>query len=222
MRLILLGAPGSGKGTHGNLLSQFYDIPNISTGDILREAVKKGTELGLQAKEYMDAGELVPDEVMIGIVKQRLEEKDCKKGFILDGFPRTALQAEVLDNHLSSKSQHIQHVITLAVDQKKIIKRLTSRRVCRSCGKDYNIITNPPPESMKCELCGGEVWQRPDDNEETISNRLQVYIEKTRPLIDYYNQKGKLKTFDGNTTIENVQRNIREFLLIDDNFKESS
>ena len=222
MRLILLGAPGTGKGTQGNLLSQFYNIPNISTGDILRDAIEKGTELGLEAKKYTDVGELVPDDVMIGIIKKRLEEKDAERGFILDGFPRTVPQAEALDDYLSSENRNIQYVIALEVEQEKIVERLTSRRVCRSCGKDYNLITNPPPYDMRCERCGSEIWQRPDDNEATVIKRLQVYEEKTRPLKDYYKQTGKLKIFDGYGSIEDVQCDIRELLSVNDNYKKPS
>lgn len=216
MRLILLGAPGTGKGTQGNLLAKFYQIPNISTGEILREAVEKGTTLGFQAQKYLAAGELVPDEVMIEIVKQRLAEKDCERGFILDGFPRTVAQAKALDDYLGKNNSDIQHVIALEVDQKKIVKRLTDRRVCRVCGKDYNITSNPPPENLKCIQCGGDIWQRPDDNEATVVNRLQIYEKKTRPLKNYYDKQGKLKNFDGDRSIEDVQMAIRECLATDD------
>lgn len=222
MRLILLGAPGTGKGVQGNLLSQFYKIPNISTGDMLRSAIEKDSTLGSRAKKYIEAGELVPDEIIIEIVKQRLEEKDCKDGFILDGFPRTVPQAEALDAYLESNNHNIKCVIALEVDQQKIIERLTSRRVCRSCGKDYNIITNPPPKNNKCERCGGQIWQRSDDKETTVIKRLQVYEQKTRPLKEYYNRKSKLKIFKGDGSIEDVQRSIQECLSIDDNHKKFS
>jgi adenylate kinase len=212
MRIIMLGAPGTGKGTQGILLAQNYAVPNISTGEILRTAVDKGTEFGLKAKKYMDSGELVPDEVMIGIVKQRIDEDDCDNGFILDGFPRTVIQAESLDKHLQSIGKPIQHVLALEVETEKLVQRLTSRRVCRSCGKDYNVITNPPPQNNLCGKCGGEIWQRPDDNEETITTRLRVYQEKTQPLKDYYARKKILKIFDGDGPVELVHQQLREFL----------
>jgi len=210
MRLILLGAPGTGKGTQGQLLAKHYGIPNISTGDILRQDVANETELGVKAKQFMNAGELVPDDIMIGIIKQRLEQKDCTEGFILDGFPRTVPQAIALDDYLIANNKSIQFVIVLEVDYGKIVKRLSSRRVCRSCGKDYNIISSPPPDDNKCTKCGGEIWQRPDDNETTIMNRVQVYENKTHPLKSYYEKKGILKIIDGNDSIKNIQNSIRE------------
>ena len=217
LRLILLGAPGTGKGTQGNILARKLNIPKISTGDILREALQKKTELGLQAQKYMEKGELVPDEIIIGIVKERLQDKDCENGFILDGFPRTVPQAIALDTYLESQDQKIDTVIALEVEQSKLVKRLTSRRVCKKCGKDYNVITNPPPSDMKCTECGGEVIQRADDNEQTVVNRLQIYEEKTFPLKEYYTMKGNLKIFDGDGTIEDIQRNIQEYLSVDNN-----
>ncbi|MBD3289966.1 adenylate kinase [candidate division KSB1 bacterium] len=215
MRLILLGAPGTGKGTQGNLLALKLNVPKISTGDILRQAIEKKTSLGIQAQKYMQKGDLVPDEIIIGIVKERLEESDCKNGFILDGFPRTVPQAIALDTYIESKDQKIDAVIALEVERDKLVKRLTSRRVCKNCGNDYNIITNPPPEDMKCTKCGGEIIQRADDNEEIVVNRLQVYEEKTFPLKEYYTMKGNLKIFDGDGTIEDIQRNIQEYLAIE-------
>ncbi|MBN2009140.1 adenylate kinase [candidate division KSB1 bacterium] len=216
MRLILLGAPGSGKGTQGGLLSNYYMIPNISTGDILRENLKNETELGKQAKQFMDKGELVPDDVIISIVKQRLLEADCDNGFILDGFPRTVPQAQALDAYLKSQNREIQHVVSLEVEEEPIVARITSRRLCRNCGKDYNMVTNPPPADMKCTVCGGEIWQRPDDTEETVRNRLKVYAEKTQPLKDHYAQQGVLKSFAGEGTIDTIQQRIREYLSSDD------
>lgn len=215
MRLILLGAPGTGKGTQGSILANKLNIPKISTGDILRESLKNKTKLGLQAQEYMAKGELVPDEIIIGIVKERIEEKDCENGFILDGFPRTVPQAIALDTYLESYDRKIDSVFALEVEQEKLVKRLTSRRVCKNCGKDYNVITNPPPADMKCTECGGDIIQRADDNEKTVVNRLQVYDEKTFPLKEYYSRKGNLKIFDGDGTIEDIQRNIQEYLSID-------
>ncbi len=212
MRLIMLGAPGSGKGTQGGMLSDNFGIPNISTGDILRQNLKNETDLGKQAKTYMDKGDLVPDELMIEIVKQRLQVNDCAKGFILDGFPRTVPQAEALDVVLKQQDRTIQHVISLEVEEEPIVARITSRRVCKNCGKDYNMITNSPPADNICTACGGEIWQRLDDTEETVRNRLKVYAEKTQPLKDYYEQQGLLKSFVGEGTIDNIQQRIREYL----------
>ena len=212
MQLIMLGAPGVGKGTQGKLLSAHYGIPNISTGDILRQAIKQGSGLGVRAKSYMDRGELVPDDVMIDLIKQRLLEKDCNKGFILDGFPRTVQQAAALDDYLKNISKAIEYVIALDLAENKIVERLTSRRLCRSCGRDYNVITNPPPADQKCVECGGEIIQRSDDTEETVLNRLQVYQEKTKPLKAYFQKEGKLKIFQADGSIAAIQNDIRMFL----------
>ncbi len=212
MRLIMLGAPGTGKGTQGKILSAYYGIPNISTGDILRSAIEKGTELGQQAEQYMDKGELVPDGLMIGLIEERLLDDDCKNGFILDGFPRTVKQAIALDRHCQQNKNCVDFVIGLELDENKIVKRLTSRRVCRTCGKDYNLVTNPPPSDNKCVVCGGEIVQRADDTEATVRNRLKVYHEKTKPLQEYYQKKGKLKIFNSDGKIDEIQREIRVFL----------
>jgi len=212
MKLIMLGAPGVGKGTQGKLLSAHYNIPNISTGDILRTAIEQGTELGTKAKNYMNKGELVPDDVMIGLIKQRLQEDDCETGFILDGFPRTVDQAIALDEYLENVNKPIDYIIALELAENKIVKRLTSRRVCRNCGKDYNIITNPPPAENKCIVCGDEIIQRSDDTEETVLTRLKVYDEKTKPLKTYFQEKGKLKIFQADGSIEDIQIIIKSFL----------
>ncbi|MBN1155879.1 adenylate kinase [candidate division KSB1 bacterium] len=212
MKLVMLGAPGSGKGTQGYQLANYLGIPNISTGDILRQAVSNQTKLGIEAKKYMEAGDLVPDDVMIGIVRERIQESDCEAGFILDGFPRTVPQARALDQMLAEDSDDLDYVLNLNVSGDLLVQRLTSRRVCRRCGKLYNVITNPPPASMVCKECGGEIWQRSDDTEETVINRLEVYDEKTKPLRSYYKRQGKLKVFDGNGTIDEIQHSIREFL----------
>lgn len=212
MRSIFLGAPGTGKGTQAALLAEKYHIPHISTGDMLRDAVKNGTDLGKKAKEYMDAGELVPDSVMIDLVKERLLRNDCEKGFILDGFPRTIHQTEVLDTYLTEKRMTITKVVFLDVDADLLVKRLTSRRLCRKCGKDYNIITDPPPAGGKCKICGGEIYRRDDDSEETIKNRLQVYENQTNPLLDYYTKQKKLMRVDGNQSIQEVQDQIERIL----------
>ena len=208
----MLGAPGVGKGTQGKMLSAHYGIPNISTGDILREAITKGTELGVRAKSYMDKGELVPDEVMIDLIKQRLLEPDCDSGFILDGFPRTVQQAMALDDYLKKIKKDINFVLILELAESKILERLTSRRVCQSCKKDYNIITNPPPADYKCVECGGRIVQRSDDKEETVMNRLTVYKEKTKPLQAYFQEKGKVKIFQAEGLIVEIQNKIRSFL----------
>lgn len=212
MQIIMLGAPGTGKGTQGKLLSKHLKIPNISTGDILRSAVKQKSDLGKKASEFMDAGELVPDVVMIGIVRDRLMEADCKKGFILDGFPRTVPQAEALDKLLSKECAEIDFVIALDVSQSKLITRLTSRRVCSACRKDYNMLTNPPAADMICSFCGGIISQRSDDDETTVKKRLQVYENKTAPLRKYYENQSKLRHVSGIGSIDEVQGKIREIL----------
>ena len=212
MQLIMLGAPGVGKGTQGKLLGGYYNIPNISTGDILRTAIEQGTELGASAKSYMDKGELVPDDVMIGLIEQRLQQDDCKNGFILDGFPRTVAQAIALDKYLELVNKPIDYIITLELSQRKIVERLTSRRVCRNCGKDYNIISNPLPEGNKCVACGGEIIQRSDDTEAVVLKRLAVYDEKTAPLKTYFQKTGKLKEFQAEGAVVDIQNRIRLFL----------
>ncbi len=212
MRLIMLGAPGVGKGTQGKMLGAYYQIPNISTGDMLRVAIARATKLGDKAKNYMDKGELVPDDVMIDLIKERLQEDDCISGFILDGFPRTVQQAAALDKYLNNIGKAIDYIITLELAEAKIIERLTSRRVCSNCGKDYNVITNPPPEDDHCTECRGEIIQRSDDTVETVTKRLQVYEEKTKPLKAYFQRQGRLKIFQADGTIEQIQNDIRSFL----------
>ena len=213
MILIMLGAPGTGKGTQGKLLSAYYHIPNISSGDILRTAIEQKTELGMKAQKYLDEGGLVPDEIMIGIIRERLKADDCKSGFILDGFPRTIKQAEALEKYFEEAGLNLDYVIGLELPDEKIVERLTRRRVCRICGKDYNIITNPPPEDNKCEKCGGEIIQRSDDTAEIVRNRLKVYKEKTQPLKEHFNLQGKLKIFSADGSIEEIQEKIRNFLV---------
>lgn len=212
MNLIFLGAPGTGKGTQGKIFSAKRKWPHISTGDILRGAVKQGAVLGLRAKEYMDSGQLVPDSLMIDLVAERLSQDDCKQGFILDGFPRTIKQAEVLDSIMKKLNRSIDRVIALVVESKLLIARLTSRRLCRNCGKDYNMLTNPPPQDGHCEVCNGEIYQREDDKEFTVVNRLNVYQKQTQPLIDFYKQQDKLIEIDANQSIEQVQNYIEEAL----------
>lgn len=212
MRLILLGPPGSGKGTQGAWLSSKYGIPAISTGDILREAVRRGTELGKKAKSYMDAGELVPDDVIIGLIEERLSESDCAKGFILDGFPRTVPQAEALEELMKRRNWPLDAVLSLEVPDEEIVRRSVNRRVCANCGRVFNLITDPPPADGKCPVCGGEIIQRDDDNEETVRARLRVYNEQTAPLKDYYEKRGKLIRVDGVGSIEEVRSRIEAAL----------
>ncbi|HIH77863.1 MAG TPA: adenylate kinase [Halobacteria archaeon] len=208
MNIILLGLPGGGKGTQARFITEKFGIPQISTGDMLRDAVTNKTDLGLKAKEYMDAGKLVPDDLVIKIVEERLKRDDCKDGFILDGFPRTLLQAEALDKILTRMSKKIDYVINIDVPAEDIVKRLTSRRICKKCGNIYNLLSNPPKIDGKCDICGGELYQREDDKEETVRRRLQVYKEDTEPLIMYYKSKGVLKTIDGRKDIDDVKNLI--------------
>ena len=197
MRIILIGAPGSGKGTQAENIMQKYPIAHISTGDILRANVKAGTELGKNAKGYMESGKLVPDEVIIAMVESRLHESDCKDGFILDGFPRTKNQAEALDLILEKLDILLDAVVQLDVDDETVVKRLTTRRVCKSCGEIYNILSKSAKIEGICDKCGGEVIQRNDDIESVIRNRLTVFHEQTSPLIDYYRSKDLLVSVDG-------------------------
>lgn len=197
MDFIFLGAPGAGKGTQAELLSLKLNVPHISTGDILRDEVKKGTLLGEKVMVFMSKGELVPDGLILEVMKKRLEEKDCKKGFILDGFPRTLVQAESLDRLLNGIGKIIDRVIKIKVSEETIIKRLSARLVCELCGADYNLETRPSREAGRCDLCGGELEQRMDDNREVILNRLEVYVRQTQPLESYYQGQGKLIEIDG-------------------------
>lgn len=208
MNLILLGAPGVGKGTQAQLIQQKYHIPQISTGDILRAEIQKKSELGKKVQAIMKKGELVSDEIMLEIIKVRLSEPDCAKGFILDGFPRTIKQAEALDKLLEEISKTNLSAINVNVPEHEIIKRLSSRRVCGNCGKAYNLLLNPPPKDGKCEACGVEIIQREDDKEETVQKRLAVYKEKTAPLIAHYREKGNLQEVNGMQSIEDVFKDI--------------
>lgn len=211
MVLILLGAPGTGKGTQAKLLSAEFKIPHISTGDLLRAAIESKTEVGLEAKKYIDKGDLVPDTLMINLIQARLKTNDCKNGFILDGFPRTVRQAEALDLLFRKANLNLDCVIELEIEREKIISRLTSRRICRVCGKDYNIKTNPPPKDNKCGACGGEIIQRTDDTEDTIRNRMLVYEEKTKPVKDYFKEINKLKAFDADRSIEEIHTKLKNY-----------
>ena len=204
MRLILLGPPGSGKGTQANLLQDKFNIPKISTGDILRAAVKDNTDLGKQAKRFMDKGELVPDEIVIGLIKERIVEPDCEAGYILDGFPRTILQAEKLEETLAAMDQEIDSVVDLEVDPEELLVRLIGRSTCKNCGAMFHQTSHPPKVAGVCDECGGELYQRPDDNEETIVKRLEVYNKETAPLKDFYREQGKLKSIQGRGGMEDI------------------
>ncbi len=212
MRIVLLGAPGSGKGTQGKLLSSKHRIPQISTGDLLRAAVSAGTALGRQAKAAMDAGQLVSDEIVLGIIGERLGERDAAKGFILDGFPRNIVQAEALDNMLVERGTPLQAAVLINVEVEALIERLTGRRTCESCGQMYNVYTSPPRLDDRCDKCGGDLRHRADDNEETISNRLRVYDQQTSPLISYYRTQDKLKTVNGEGDIAGIFAEIEKLL----------
>jgi adenylate kinase len=212
MKLILLGPPGAGKGTQAKMLTEKYTIPQISTGDILRAAVKDGTPMGQKAKEYMNAGGLVPDEVVVGIVKDRLQEKDCVHGFILDGFPRTVAQADALQASLRDMGKELDHVISLEVDAEALVERLTGRRTCKECGRGYHVKFEPSRETGICDACGGALFQRDDDQEETIRKRLQVYADQTAPLISYYRDAGVLMQLDGMQPISQVQEKMQLLL----------
>ncbi|HEY9765470.1 MAG TPA: adenylate kinase [Chroococcales cyanobacterium] len=205
MKIILLGAPGAGKGTQARLLSESAGIPQVSTGDIFRAAIKNGTPVGLEAKAYLDRGALVPDDVVVKIVAERLKEGDCARGFILDGFPRTVAQAEALEGICP-----VDMAIDIAVGEEDLIRRLTGRLVCKSCGASFHRDTTPTGKA--CEHCEGELVQRPDDNLETVKNRLKVYQEQTAPLIDYYRQKGKLEVVNGERKVEEIRGEILKIL----------
>lgn len=193
MKLILLGAPGAGKGTQAEVICQKNNIPTISTGNILREALKSGTEMGLKAKTYMESGKLVPDEILIGIIKDRLSQDDCKNGFILDGFPRTIPQAEALD----TMGVEIDAVLDIEVADEDIVTRMSGRRVCEKCGSSYHLLYKKPEKEGICTNCGGTLVQRKDDHPDTVKDRLRVYHEQTEPLKDYYEKQGKLKIVEG-------------------------
>ncbi len=208
MRTVLLGAPGSGKGTQGVVLSKKFNIPQISTGDLLRAAVKAGTELGKKAKSAMDAGALVSDDIVIGLIRERLSEADAQNGYILDGFPRNIPQAEALDEMLQQLGQPLQGVVLLDVPFDELMQRLTGRRTCKDCGAIYNIYLSPPKTEGHCDRCGGELFQREDDNEETIANRLKVYEEQTAPLVGYYQKQDKLHAIPGTGDIDEITNKV--------------
>ena len=204
MKIIMLGAPGAGKGTQAKQIAQAYDIPHISTGDIFRANIKNGTELGMEAKKYMDQGLLVPDELTVRILLDRVAQDDCKNGYVLDGFPRTIPQAEVLDSELTKLGDHIDYAINVDVPDENIVKRMSGRRACLTCGATYHIEHVPPKKEGICDVCGSELVLRDDDKPETVKNRLNVYHEQTQPLIDFYTEKGVLKTVDGTVPMEEV------------------
>ncbi len=204
MRIVFLGAPGSGKGTQAKLLVEKFGIPQIATGDLLREAVAKKTALGIEAKTAMDAGQLVSDDIVLGMIKQRLSQADTQAGFILDGFPRNISQAQALDEMLEKLNQPLQGAIYLSIDFDVLLRRITGRRTCEACGQVYNIYTTPPKTDGTCDKCGGDLLHRADDNESTISKRLDVFNQQTKPLTDYYQSQNKLHTVQGIGDIEHI------------------
>ena len=208
MKLILLGAPGAGKGTQAEIICQKKDIPTISTGNILREALKNGTEMGLKAKSYMESGALVPDEILIGIIKDRLAEDDCQNGFILDGFPRTIPQAEALD----AMGVAIDAVLDIEVPDDEIVTRMSGRRVCEACGSSYHVVHKQPKVEGKCDSCGGTLVQRKDDHPDTVKERLEVYHTQTEPLKEYYSNQGKLLVVHGQDAVETTTKLVLEAL----------
>jgi len=212
VKIILLGPPGAGKGTQAKSISNKYSIPHISTGDIFRKNISEKTPLGIEAKSYIDKGHLVPDKLTIDIVQDRLEQEDCKSGFLLDGYPRTVNQAESLKNFLKEKGEELDTALLIAVPKEYIIDRMTGRRVCLSCGASYHVKFNPTKVEGKCDICGSVVIQRDDDCEETVNERLEIYDAQTQPLIDYYKEQGLLSEVDGTQAINDVFKNISGIL----------
>ena len=212
MNIILMGLPGAGKGTQASEIVKKFPIPHISTGDMFRKAIKDETDLGKEAKSYMDRGELVPDEVTVGIVKERISEDDAKKGFLLDGFPRTIDQAEALNEIMSELGRNIDAVINIEVPEEELMNRLTGRRICEKCGTTYHLVFNPPKVDGICDIDGGKLYQREDDNPETVSNRLSVNVKQSKPILEYYNNKGVLKNIDGSKDIDEVTNDVIDIL----------
>ncbi|WP_024865230.1 adenylate kinase [Butyrivibrio sp. FCS014] len=212
MKIIMLGAPGAGKGTQAKMIAEKFGIPHISTGDIFRANIKNGTELGKKAKEYMDKGQLVPDELTVKILLDRVANEDCKNGYVLDGFPRTIPQADVLDKELTKLGDKVDFAINVDVPDENIVRRMSGRRACLKCGATYHIEHIPPKKEGICDTCGSELVQRDDDKPETVQNRLSVYHEQTQPLIDYYNKKNILKTVDGTRDMQVVFGDIVNIL----------
>ncbi|MFC4736736.1 adenylate kinase [Bacillus daqingensis] len=212
MNLILMGLPGAGKGTQAEKIVEKYGVPHISTGDMFRAAIKNGTELGLKAKAFMDEGALVPDEVTIGIVRERLSQDDCAKGFLLDGFPRTPAQAQALEEMTTDLGRTLDHVIYIKVPRDDLFKRLTGRWICPDCGTAYHEVFNPPQEAGKCDKDGSKLIQRDDDKPETVDKRLEVNLEQTKPLVDFYEEKGYLRNIDGQQDINDVFADVDKLL----------
>lgn len=213
MKIIMLGAPGAGKGTQAKMIAEKYNIPHISTGDIFRANIKNGTELGMKAKSFMDKGELVPDELTVSMLLDRVGQPDCKDGYVLDGFPRTIPQAEELDRALSGRNEKIDFAIDVDVPDENIVKRMSGRRACLKCGATYHMEHIPPKKEGICDSCGSELVLRDDDKAETVLKRLQVYHDQTQPLIDFYTRKGILKTVDGTQDMKDVFAAIVEILV---------
>ncbi|AKS66516.1 adenylate kinase [Staphylococcus schleiferi] len=212
MNIILMGLPGAGKGTQATEITKKYPIPHISTGDMFRKAIKDETELGKEAKSFMDRGELVPDEVTVGIVKERISEDDAKKGFLLDGFPRTIEQAEALNSILEELGRTIDAVVNIEVPEEELMNRLTGRRICEICGTTYHLVFNPPKVEGVCDLDGGKLYQREDDNPETVANRLKVNVKQSKPILDFYSKQGVLKNIDGSRNIDEVTADVINIL----------
>lgn len=212
MNLVFMGLPGAGKGTQAENIVEYFQIPHVSTGDMFRSAMKDETPLGQEAKSYMDRGELVPDEVTIGIVNERLSKDDCKKGFLLDGFPRNVAQAEALENILALSDRKIDHVFHIEISRNILLSRLTGRRICKDCGATYHTEFNPTKTDGVCDKCGGELYQRADDNEETVATRLDVNIEQQQSLLNFYKDLGYLRTIQGDQQIDQVFQDISKYL----------
>jgi adenylate kinase len=214
MYIIMLGAPGAGKGTQADILSQEMNLPHIASGDLFRQAVEKRTELGLLAKSYMDKGELVPDEVTIKMILERINQPDCASGCLLDGFPRTIHQAKVLDDALSEQGKTIDKAVYIEVHNEELVKRLSGRRLCRVCQTPYHIVNSPPKTPGKCDKCGGELYQRSDDREETVKDRLSIFFAQTVPILDFYEKQSKLIRVNGNLGIQEVAKEILSALKV--------
>ena len=212
MKIIMLGAPGAGKGTQAKMIAEKYGLPHISTGDIFRANIKNGTELGKEAKEYMDKGLLVPDELTVRLLLDRVAQDDCKNGYVLDGFPRTIPQAEVLDAELAKLGEKVDYAINVDVPDENIVNRMSGRRACLNCGATYHIVSIPPKKEGICDVCGSELVLRDDDKPETVQNRLKVYHDQTQPLIDFYEKKGVLRSVDGTLPMEEVFTAITKIL----------